>query len=294
MEKSLFSKYLPDEIYSLLLEEGEAFLKKVTEIRLRVEKPIIVYSSNNEKILNHKVSQILIKKTLELISGYSLYAWEDELRTGFITLPGGCRVGICGKTVVENDKIKTITHISGINIRIKHEIKGCANVIFKLIPTLAHTMIISPPGCGKTTLLRDLAGQISNKGKTVGIVDERSEIAGSYMGVPQNDVGMRTDVLDRCPKDKGMIMLLRSMSPQFIIVDEIGSKKDIEAIEQLVNAGVKIICTVHGNGIDDIRGRSVFKSLEGLFDNYIVLSASNGPGTIEGVYNKNFEVVRLC
>jgi len=294
MEKILFSKYLPDEIYSLLSEEGAEFLKKTTEIRLRTGKPIIVYSNNKEKILSQITSPLHIKKTLELISGYSLYAWEDELRAGFITLPGGCRVGLCGKAVVEDEKIKTMTHISGINMRIKHEIKGCANVLFKLIPSLGHMMIISPPGCGKTTLLRDLARNISNRGKTVGIVDERSEIAGTYMGIPQNDVGIRTDVLDRCPKDKGMVMLLRTMSPQVIIADEIGSEKDMAAIEQIVNAGVKIICTVHGYGINDIRGRRSFKSLEGLFDNYIVLSARNGPGTIEGVYNKNFEAVRVC
>lgn len=294
MEKTLFSKYLPDEIYSLLLKEGDEFLRKITEIRLRAGKPIMVYSNNNEKILNCKASQSIIKKTVELISGYSLYAWEDELRAGFITLPGGCRAGLCGKAVTEDEKIKTMTHISGINMRIKHEIKGCADILFKLIPEFGHMMIISPPGCGKTTLLRDLARNISNRGKTVAIVDERSEIAGSYMGLPQNDVGLRTDILDRCPKSKGMIMLLRSMSPQVIVADEIGSRNDIEAIEQIVNAGVKIICTVHGSGIDDIRGREHFKSLMGLFDNYIVLSARSGPGTIEGVYNKSFEAVRLC
>lgn len=294
MEKLLFSKYLPDEIYNLLCGEGEGFMEKITEIRLRAERPIIVYSNNREKILKPTASAALIKKTVELISGYSLYAWEDELRAGFITLPGGCRVGLSGKTVVEDGKIKTMTHISGINMRIKHEITGCSDPILQLIPGPAHIMIISPPGCGKTTLLRDLARNISNGGKTVAIVDERSEIAGSYMGIPGNDVGIRTDVLDRCPKDKGMIMLLRSMAPDVIIADEIGSQKDIEAIEQVVSTGAKIICTVHGSGIEDVRGRKHLRDLTGLFDNYILLSARKGPGTVEGVYNKSFEAVKPC
>lgn len=294
MKKNQFSQYLPNEVCSLLLKESEELLEKITEIRLRIGQPIIVYSNNNEKLLSYITTGAIIKETVELISGYSLYAWESELRAGFITLPGGCRVGLCGKTVVEDEKVKTMVHISGINMRIKHEVKGCSNAVLKLIPDLGHMVIISPPGCGKTTLLRDLARSISNKGKTVAIVDERSEIAGSYMGVPQNDVGMRTDVLDRCPKDKGMTMLLRSMSPDVIVADEIGSKKDVEAIEQIANAGVKIICTIHGSGIDDIRERKHLKELTGLFDNYIVLSAKSGPGTIEGIYNKNFEEMGLC
>jgi len=291
VEKSLFSQYLPDEALDILSKEGDEFVKKVTEIRFRVGKPIIVYAHGHEKILSHNASPQLVKKTLELISGYSLYAWEDELRAGFITLPGGCRVGLCGKAVVEDEKIKTLTNISGINMRIKHEIKGCANAVLRIIKNVGHTVIISPPGCGKTTLLRDLARQVSDGGKTVGIVDERSEIAGCYMGVPVNDVGLRTDVLDRCPKAKGMVMLLRSMSPEVIVADEIGGERDINAIEEIVNAGVKIICTVHGNGTHDIVESKSLKRLAGLFDHYIVLSSRNGPGTIEGVYNSEFILI---
>jgi len=291
VEKLQFLQYLPDEAVEIIRKEGDEYLSKITEIRLRASKPIIVYARKREKILSEKASPQLIKKTIELISGYSLYAWEDELRAGFITLPGGCRVGLCGKVVVEDEKIKTLSNISAINMRIKHEVRGCADIVIKSIKSIGHTMIISPPGCGKTTLLRDLARQISDGGKTVAIADERSEIAGCYMGIPVNDVGIRTDVLDRCPKSAGMVMLLRSMSPEFIIADEIGTEKDIRAIEQIVNAGVKIICTAHGNGIKDIREGNKLKSLVGLFDNYIVLSATAGPGTIEGIYNNEFKLI---
>lgn len=294
MEKLLFLQYLPDEAVEIIQQDGKEFVNKITEIRLRIGKPIIVYVRGREKILAHKASASLVKKTIELISGYSMYAWEDELRNGFITLPGGCRVGLCGKAVVEDEKIKTLSNISGINMRIRHEIKGCANPILSAIKEIGHTMIISPPGCGKTTLLRDLARQISDGGKTVGIVDERSEIAGCYMGIPVNDVGIRTDILDRCPKSAGMVMLLRSMSPDVIIADEIGGERDMHAIEQIVNAGVKIICTAHGNGIKDISESKRLKNLTAVFDNYIVLSSKNGPGTIEGIYNSEFKAVRLC
>jgi len=291
VEKLQFLQYLPDEAVEIIRKEGDEYLGKITEIRLRTSKPIIVYARGREKILSAKASPQLIKKTIELISGYSLYAWEDELRAGFITLPGGCRVGLCGKAVVEDEKIKTLSNISAINMRIKHEVRGCADTVLKSIKNIGHTMIISPPGCGKTTLLRDLARRISDGGKTVAIADERSEIAGCYMGVPLNDVGIRTDVLDRCPKSDGMVMLLRSMSPEFIIADEIGTEKDIRAIEQIVNAGVKIICTAHGGGVKDIREGNKLKNLVGLFDNYIVLSAKNGPGTIEGIYNNEFKLI---
>ena len=276
---------------NILHREGDEFISKITEIRIRTSKPVIVYARGREKILNYKASNSLIKKTVELISGYSLYAWEDELRAGFITLPGGCRVGLCGKVVVDGERVKTISNISGINMRIRHEIKGCADRVLREIRNIGHTMIISPPGCGKTTLLRDIARQISDGGKTVGIVDERSEIAGCHMGTPVNDVGLRTDILDRCPKPAGILMLLRSMSPEVIIVDEIGTEEDMRAIHQAMNCGVKVICTAHGNGINDIQESSKLKELIGSIDNYIVLSARNAPGTIEGMFDSGLKLI---
>jgi stage III sporulation protein AA len=153
-----------------------------------------------------------IRETMEYISNYSLYAFEDEIRQGFITINGGHRIGIAGKIIIENDEIKGMKHISFINIRLAHQVKGCAN---KVIPYLIdektkgiyHTLIISPPRCGKTTLLRDIIRQLSDgnsryPGMNVGVVDERSEIGACYMGTPQNDLGIRTDVLDCCPKAK--------------------------------------------------------------------------------------------
>ncbi len=142
-----------------------------------------------------------------------------------------------------------------------------------------HTLIISPPLCGKTTLLRDMVRVISDEyGKTVGVVDERGEIGGSYKGIPQKNIGNKTDILDKCPKAEGMIMMLRSLSPDVIAVDEIGSKKDVEAIEEILNCGIKIICTVHSDNFEELLKKPYLKDLikTGIFENYILLSRPVG------------------
>lgn len=155
-----------------------------------------------------------------------------------------------------------------------------------------HTLIIAPPRCGKTTLLRDMIRQISNgtdriQGKTVGVVDERSELAGCYQGIPQNDLGMRTDVLDACPKAKGMQMLLRSMSPDVVAVDELGKKEDFKAVESVVHCGCKLFATAHGNSLEDILRQPFFQKLRELevFERYIVLGKKGHAGSIEAIYD---------
>ncbi len=265
------------------------------EIRLRANKPIIIYQNKMEIVLNNKpypdAEDILL--TLELMSDYSLYALEEELKNGYITLSGGHRVGITGKAIIDNGHIKTIKCINSLNIRLSHQIIGCADRIINNLydgETIFHTIIISPPKCGKTTLLRDIVRQLSNgnkikRGLIVGVVDERSEIGGCYNGIAQNDIGIRTDILDACPKAEGIMLLLRSMSPEVIAVDEIGRNEDIYAIEEILNAGIKLICTVHGKTLDDIRNKPVLSEIikKNIFERAIILSNKRGIGTIEGI-----------
>lgn len=296
--KEILMTCLCDNIKKLFENISEKQFEDIEEIRLRVNKPIILYKNKKEKILDnsHIPTSDDIMLTLELMSDYSLYALEEELKNGYITLQGGHRVGLTGKAVLDKGHIKTIKNINGMNIRISHQIIGCAdniiNYIYNSEKKISHTLIVSPPRCGKTTLLRDIIRQLSNGttnryGMTIGVVDERSEIAGCYKGIPQNDIGIRTDVLDSCPKAEGIMILLRSMSPDIIAVDEIGRNEDIYAIEEILNAGIKIICTVHGRTLEDIQQKPVLSKLieKNIFEKIIVLNRDKGAGTIQGVYD---------
>lgn len=304
--KEIILSSLGIRLKNIFFKISEPEFQRIQEIRLRANQPVMIIKDGEFLFitanghLSKNIEQAFrtefrdLSDTLQMMSDYSIYAFEEEIRNGYITLPGGHRVGIVGKVIMENGHIKTMRYIGGMNIRISHQIIGCGS---KLLPYLLnersiyHTLIISPPRCGKTTLLRDIIRQISNgippnfNGVTVGVVDERSEIAGCYQGIPQNDIGMRTDVLDCCPKVEGMRMLLRSMSPDVIAVDEIGKTEDIHAIEDAMNAGVKLICTVHGSSLLDIQRKPVLKELieKKLFERMVILSYKNGPGTIENI-----------
>lgn len=285
-----------------IIENAGLDFNKVQEIRLRIGKPLIIIYDNEEQILpkgqqkGHLVTKEEIRETLEYISHYSLYAYEHEMKQGFITIEGGHRVGVMGKAILEENKVKNLQYISSVNIRMSHEIIGCADKVFPFITKNAqvlHTLVISPPLCGKTTLIRDMIRQISDgntyvKGCTVGVVDERSEIGAGYMGTPQNELGMRTDLLDCCPKAEGMIMLIRSMSPQVIAVDEIGSSGDIHAIEYAMQCGLKMIASVHGLSIEEAQEKPVLGKLmkERRFERYIVLGNENRPGEVRGIYDE--------
>ncbi|MGN0408035.1 MAG: stage III sporulation protein AA [Bacteroides sp.] len=284
------SRVLSQNIRNTLLMQNFSY-DKLEEIRLRSNMPLIVRYDNSEVMINKCIlSSDDIHETLELISNHSLYAYEDDVRQGFITIPGGHRVGLCGRVVTENGRIKTIKHISFMNIRIAHQVRGCADSIYNFIhreEKIENTLIISPPGCGKTTLLRDLIRQISNgnsyyDGQTVGVVDERSEIGACYHGRPQNDLGIRTDVLDCCPKDIGMLMLIRSMSPKVIAVDEIATMSDIEAVRYVLNCGCTIIGTAHANNLKDLSEKPFFKEMleEKLFRRIVTLTRKDGIGKI--------------
>lgn len=271
----------------------------VTEIRMRADRPVIIYESENERFITEAgnctkhaekgicFSQKQLEQIVSYLCGHSVYAYEDEIKQGYFSLEGGHRVGLTGQVILNQDQsIRTIRQINGINIRLRHVIK---NVSAKLLPYLYHegqiysTLIISAPGVGKTTFLRDLIVQISNgnrfaEGKTVGVVDERSELAGCYMGMPQNDLGMRTDILDNCPKAQGIYILLRSMAPKVIAVDEISEAGDIKALLKAQGCGVSLIATAHGERPELFFANEKFAKLlnEQIFERFVFLTFSDG------------------
>ncbi|MCD8218349.1 MAG: stage III sporulation protein AA, partial [Clostridiales bacterium] len=251
------------------IENSGVFHHSLEEIRVRVNQYLAFLTAEGELYLRGRelvsvpdascvrMRREDLEQMCTFMSNYSFYAYEEEVKQGFLTVEGGHRIGICGQVSVEDGKIRRIFPISYLNIRIAAEHKGCAARIF---PKLRHgaefldTLLLSAPGIGKTTLLRDLVRLLSDgeknvAGKKVGLVDERSEIAGCIRGVPQNDVGCRTDVLDGCPKEAGMMLLVRSMSPEVLAVDEIGGQADMDALRYAVRCGCRILATIHSRDV---------------------------------------------
>ncbi len=253
------------------------------EIRIRLGQPIIIKYINGEFISKIIVNEKLILNLLENFTDNSLYAVQSEINSGFITVKGGHRIGISGTCIFEDGKIKNIRYISSLNIRVAHEIKDCS---LKLINSLftnyfENTLILSAPGLGKTTLLRDMIRQLSIKGNNISVIDERSELAATYKGIPQNDLGPRTDIMNNCKKEIGIRMMIRSMAPNIIATDEIGGDNDIDAIYNANFAGIKLLLTAHGDDIKDVP----CKLLENkLFKNIIVLKKGSLPGIVNKIY----------
>lgn len=305
-QKDEVLKVLPMELRRIIGGLAVDF-DDMQEIRIRAGSPLMVVYKGQEYFVTedgtmesmpnrpYRVSQEELKETMEFVSNYSMYAFEEELRQGFITIQGGHRVGVAGKIILEREQIKNMRYISFINIRLAHQVLGCADRVLPYVvqgESIYHTLIISPPRCGKTTLLRDMIRQLSNgnkerRGLDVGVVDERSELGACFQGRPQNDLGYRTDVLDCCPKREGMMMLVRSMSPKIIAVDEIGFREDVEALEYVMNCGVKILATVHGKSMEEIRSKPVLGRLvrEKVFQRYILLSARQ-TGKVEAIFDE--------
>lgn len=264
--------YFPLQIRDKILKYRDKF-NMLEEIRIKTNVNIILKIGQADIIVDYITNQDELLQILQTICDNSIYSYQSQICNGYITLKGGHRVGITGSTVIEDGKVKNITYIYSLNFRVAKEIIGCSESIIKDIlkleeNTIYNTIIVSPPGRGKTTLLRDIVRQISNgipklgfKGINVGVVDERDEISAMYKGIPQNEIGIRTDVLSNIPKAIGMKMLIRSMNPKVIVADEIGTEDDAKAINYAVCSGVKGIFTAHGESIEDILVNPILSKL---------------------------------
>ena len=269
-------RYFPINISSLLykaISQNEKLKEQIQEIRIRVGRPIILKLQNLDILIEYIVNQTEILQILEKICENSIYAYKNQICNGYITIKGGHRIGITGSAVVENEKIINIKYITSLNFRIARQVLNCSNKIIGQVideknQDIYNTLIVSPPGRGKTTILRDLIRNLSNgideinfKGRTCGVVDERGEIAAMYKGVPQNDIGIRTDIIENISKAKGIKILIRTMAPEIIACDEIGSKEDVEAIQEAIISEVKGIFTMHGRTLDDVKSNNQINKL---------------------------------
>lgn len=299
---------LGDRLAGLLATLPGACLATLEEVRLRVNRPLFVHFGGAEGLvatagglcaepsLAYRVTAEDCRAALQRLTRSSLYALEEEVRNGYLTLPGGHRVGLVGHAVLDGGRVRTLRDITGLNLRLTREVKGAADGVVPHLSDrprgLRSTLVLSPPQAGKTTLLRDLCRQVSEgrpdlglPGRKVVLVDERSELAGCCDGVPQCDVGPRTDVLDACPKAEGIALVLRAMSPEVIVTDELGRPEDVAAVREAVRCGVTILASAHAGDLAEAEQRPALAPLlaDGCFSRAVILSRRRGPGTLEGV-----------
>lgn len=263
--------------------------RRVEEIRLRAGRSPTVTIGGDELPLpgNGPVTVRDLERTLEIATQASAHAALERVRQGYFTVRGGHRIGLCGSVWCEEGQVRNLRRLSSLNIRVAHAVPGCGTA---LLPRLKEaggflsTLLLAPPGGGKTTLLRDLTRLLSDGGSRVGLCDERGEVAALWEGVPQFDVGERTDVLEGCPKAQGLLMLLRGMNPQVVCCDEITAPADCVALEQCGGCGVKLLATVHAEKVDDLSRKPLYRELlaKGLFQRVVILHRGREPGyTVE-------------
>lgn len=294
---------LPDWLYKIIAEKYR--LDNVYEIRIRLNKPIMVNYQGDYiqlKVNNGYhggeiiASGDLINYIISVATKQSIYAYNNQIKNCYITTDSGIRIGLCGTVVYDNDEVLTIKNITSLNIRISHKVENCAKKILNLIAyenIVQNTLIISPPGAGKTTLVRDIVENLSKEKRinNILVVDERYEIAG--LNISKFDLGESVDIISGSNKNFAFENALKTMSPSVIVTDEISKESDIESIKETIKSGVKVIATAHAKNIQDLKNKKYFEGLinDKYFERIIVLSKRNGVGTIEGVFDENLKII---
>jgi stage III sporulation protein AA len=302
-------RYLPPDVAGALVALPGETQAKVEEVRLRADGPLGITGSMGEPFVTRAglpttdpamalvVPAAAVRNTLERMSGFSLYTLEEELRQGFLTLPGGHRVGLVGHALVRGGRLHAMKWIAALDIRLATAARALARtgVLPRIVDGeggVLSTLVVAPPRAGKTTLLRELVRLVSSgvpecgvSGQSVGVVDERSELGGASEGVATLDLGPRTDLIDACPKAEGVFLLVRAMAPRVVATDEIGRPEDALSLVEAATAGVRVLATAHARDVAELMRRP---SLEPLWrahvvERFVVLSRRRGPGTVERV-----------
>lgn len=300
----MLQQILPTEIFQIL--SNKVNMSYINEIRFRADKPILL-SIGGKRIflgkngvtanLNDAIyaNKIMIEDIIFRASEFSLYSVNEQIKKGFIVTNGGIRLGLGGDIVEEKGNVKTMANFSSINIRLPHEIRNCSLPAFNCIlenGKILNTLVISPPGAGKTTFLRDFVWQLSEKNYAfnVLILDERGELDLGEKGC----LGNFYDKISYCNKKTGFENGIRSLAPNLIVTDELGCHEDLEAVDYAVNCGVSLLASVHCDTIENLCKKQHFEKLlsQQIFQRFVILSMRNGPGTIEGIYNENFSRIK--
>ncbi|MGE4277141.1 MAG: stage III sporulation protein AB [Lawsonibacter sp.] len=277
---------LPPRLRQEALSLSREDQSRAEELRLRVGRPMSVVFSEGERVLGTAAVEAKeLEQLIEISSRASLHTVLDQVCRGYLTIEGGHRIGLCGTATLRNGEIHSLSRLSSANLRIARQVRGVADPILdSLCPKgrLVSTLILAPPGMGKTTLLRDLVRRVSDGDGCVplrvSLADERGEVAALYNGLPQLEVGGRTDVVEGCPKAQGLMLLLRAMNPQVLAVDEITAPEDVEALKTAFGCGVTLLATAHGAERADLERRALYRPLleDGMIQRLVSIRRLNG------------------